>query len=234
MATFKGFNRRLTCLLIMAVLLVLSGCQGCGSMASVERFRKSSDPYQGSPYQVALSQWTREARIYQGLDVKLIASATYKSPAFRQAYIAEYARAYALTDARKTRLEKDHQAAAGMFNDFILAAYVPEKDWDNFSRRDSAWSMFIITGSGKQVLPVEIRKIKKPDTVFTHFFPYATPWKSIYLVRFPMQVTGTREPVINDDADGTKLVITSVLGKTEMVWSRNAAGNRPSTKTVQP
>jgi len=223
MKSFKAHNKRLICMLLATGLLLLSVCQGCGSMAYVERFRKSSDPYQGNPYRVALTQWTREARIYQGLDVKLIASATYKSPTFRQAYVTEYTRAYALTDALKTKLENDQYTAAGMFHEFIFAAYVPEKDWDDFNKRDSTWNLFIVTDSGKRVLPVEIRKIKKPDAVFKHFFPYVTPWKSIYLVRFPWHVTGSREPVISEHADGTKLVITSVMGESQMVWRKKTA-----------
>lgn len=216
-----GCNKQaLARFLTAAVVSVLVFCQGCQSMEYVERFRKSTDPYQGSPYRIALTRWSRDARIYQGLDVRLMASATYKSAAFRQAYVDEYARAYHLNDTRKSKLMEDQRNAAASFHDVIIAAYVPQKEWDDFDKRDSIWKFSLVTDTGRRVMPIEIRNLKKTDVILEHFFPYVTPWKSVYLVRFPIRVDGTQEYVIDEQTDVIKLEITSVFGTAEMTWNR--------------
>ncbi|MDI6686743.1 MAG: hypothetical protein QME06_00820 [Desulfobacterales bacterium] len=195
---------------IFPAIIVIFFCLGCRAFGPIERLKESYDPYHGGQYEAALKDWSREARIYRGLDVQLIADATFKSFKFRNAYSNEYARAYKLTDSEKTKLLKDQKNAALAYNDFLLVAYVPDKKFNDFNKKDSIWKIYLTDGKGKMVNPLEIRKIKKVDAVTTHFFPYITPWKSVYMVRFPTTSTAADKPI--------KLIITSVLGSAEMIW----------------
>ena len=190
-------------LLLKSILLIviLAGCQGCQIVSSVKQIEASSDPYQGSTYKAVLMKWTSEARIYRGLDLELMTSATFKSPEFREAYANEYDRTYKL------------------YNDFIMSAYVPDKKWNDFNKKDSIWKIYLNAGNEKKIKPLEIRKIKKIDAVLTHFFPYINTWESIYLVRFPVKLPGTDKNIIDDTCSNIKIVITSVLGTTEMAWN---------------
>ncbi len=217
MATYRllGGNSAFRLALSLTLFMVFGGCRGFATMV---RFQKSSDPYKGSDYKVALTNWNREARIYRGFDLELIAAATFKSSRFINAYAAEYARAYKLTEAEKNQLIKDQKEAADSYNDFILAAYVPNKKWNDFSEKNSIWKIYLTSDGRKLVKPAEIRKIKKIDAVTSHFFPYITPWKSIYLVRFPVKFPGTSKTVIDDSTTCIKLMITSVVGSAEMEW----------------
>jgi hypothetical protein len=65
---------------------------------------------------------------------------------------------------------------------------------------------------------VEVRRVRREDAVTPHFFPYVTPWKSVYTVKFPYNILITDERIIEEDTQEIKLVITSVLGTAEMDW----------------
>ncbi len=201
------------------LIVILTVCQGCQIVSSVKQLEASSDPYQGSNYKAVVMKWTIEARIYRGLALELMSSATFKSPEFREAYVNEYARTYKLSREEKEKLIKDQKEASLIYNDFIMAAYVPDKKWNDFNKKDSIWKIHLNAGNGKKIKPLEIRKIKKIGAVFTHFYPYINTWDLIYLVRFPAKLPGTDEKIIDDTWSNIKIVITSVLGTTEMVWN---------------
>lgn len=203
---------------IFPAIIVITLCHGCMALKPIERIKESYNPYHGGQYKAALTDWSREARIYRGLGVELIATATFKSSKFRDAYSNEYARAYKLTAGEKIKLLKDQKNAALAYNDFLLATYVPDKKLDDFHKKNSIWKIYLTVGKSGLIAPLEIRKIKKVDAVTTHFFPYITPWKSVYLVRFPAISPATGKVLIDGNAENIKLIITGVLGSAEMVW----------------
>ena len=92
---------------IFPAIIVIIFCLGCRAFEPIERLKESYDPYHSGQYKAALMDWSKEARIYRGLDVKLIATATFKSSRFRDAYSNEYNMAYKLTDSEKTKLLKE-------------------------------------------------------------------------------------------------------------------------------
>ena len=136
-------------------------------------------------YRDVIDAWTQEGRIYDGLLTKLISKVTFKSAVFRQAYAEEYARLYKLEGPEYDKLLSDQQKEAAEYHDFVIAAYVPEKNWDDFSKETSMWKIYITRDDVEQIRPLEIRKLKKKDPIMDHFYPYMTTWKSIYHVRFP-------------------------------------------------
>jgi len=201
------------------LLVALGLCQGCQIVSSVKQIEASSDPYQGSNYKAVVMKWTSEACIYRGLALELMSSVTFKSPEFREAYANEYARTYKLSREEKEKFIRDQKEASLIYNDFIMAAYVPDKKWNDFNKKDSIWKIYLNAGNGKKIKPLEIRKIKKINAELTHFFPYINTWQSIYLVRFPVKLPGTDKKIIDDTWSNIKMVITGVLGTTEMVWN---------------
>ena len=124
------------CFVILALTVFASACKS----------GKESQPIQYTPdsrfnpeYKEVFETWTKEDRIYKGFDCKLIAAATYKSMPFRKAYTREYAKLYQLGPAEKEKFLNDQVDAAGTYNEFIFAAYVPDKKWDDFPDKKSTW-----------------------------------------------------------------------------------------------
>ena len=187
-------------------------------MAPIEEAAQSADPYRGSEYLAVYDRWTREARIYRGFDVELIAAATYKTAAFREAYAEEYGRVFLLSDAERAKLDQDQRVAAEQYHDFLLAAFVPDKKWNDFDKRDSVWKLYLTTDGQKHLDALEIRRIRKVDAATHHFYPSVTPWKVVYRIRFPRVYPETGEPVIGINDTSVSLVLTGVQGKTAMLW----------------
>ena len=191
---------------------------GCALNAATPSAPTAQREESGSTYRAVFDHWTREGRIYDGLDVKLISAATYLSDAFRLAFATEYALRYRMTDLEKEKLIQDQKDAAAAYEDFIFAAYVPEKAWDDFDKKNSIWKIFITTDRGNQIKPIEIRKLDKRDAKTAYFYAYVTPWKSIYRLRFPKLTAADYSGTAGAGFDSFKLVVTSVLGSAEMAW----------------
>jgi hypothetical protein len=210
----------MTCSLVRFSIFVLAAAMALflTSCASVGRLVASADPYYTNTYEEVFHKWSQEARIYRGLEVVLIASATFKSEEFRRAYADEYAEAYELTPEEKQSFLEDQLHAAGLGQDFLLASFVPEKRWDDFDKPKSMWKLYLLNDKNERVSPIEVRRLKGQDPVLSHFFPFITPHKSVYMVRFPFEEPGFSQPFLREDMKAMKLVITSVLGTAEMHW----------------
>ncbi len=192
--------------------------QGCSGLTRIKDFKKTSTPYPDDNYIVRLNKWTREARIYRGFNLELIVNATFKSANFRNAYSDEYAKVYMLNDAEKKKSINDQDNAAFEYNDFLLAAYVPDEKLNDLDNKNSIWKVYLSTNESKRLQPIEIRKIKKDRAFMQHFFPYITPWKLVYMVRFPVKNPETNQDIINNNTQNIELVITGVQGTAAMVW----------------
>jgi len=204
--------------IMLTGVLIASGCTG---IKNQETAGQPPVSVKESVYWDVLEAWTQEGRIYDGLSTRLISKATFKSAAFRQAYSAEYARLYKLEGPEYDTLVADQQKEAVDYNDFVFAAYVPEKHWDDFSKETSMWKIYITRDNGEQIRPLEIRKLKRKDPITDYFYPYITTWKSIYHVRFPMFNPKTGSQLMDDPYDTVTLVMTSVIGSVEFNWEYN-------------
>ncbi|MDY6954168.1 MAG: hypothetical protein SWE60_21900 [Thermodesulfobacteriota bacterium] len=200
------------CLLVAAMALLSTGC------ARVSRFVASADPYHSATYKGVYEKWTRQCRIHRGLEVVLIASATFKSEEFRKAYTEEYAKAHRLGPEEEERLLRDQVKAVPLGHDVIVAVFVPDKKWNDFDKADATWRLYLVNDWNERVAPVEVRRLKRGDPVLSHFFPYITPHKSAYAVRFPYNAPGGDQPFLRGAAHRATLIITSVLGTAEMHW----------------
>ncbi|RLB86927.1 MAG: hypothetical protein DRH15_00245 [Deltaproteobacteria bacterium] len=191
----------------------------CGNCTTVSQLTESAERYQSNHYEKSCKAWSREARIHKGLEVRLIVSATFKSEQFRRSYTEEYARAYRLTPEEKRNFLKDQLQSSKRWHEFVMAIFVPEKKWDDFSKTRSMWRLYLVNDENERVSPLEVRKVKRGDAVTSYFFPYIPPWKCTYVVRFPSRVPGTGSPIIKERTRDIKLIITSILGTAEMRWN---------------
>ena len=204
--------------LLMVGILILSGCAGTAHQKTTGQLPASEKKI---PYRDVMEAWTQEGRIYDGLLTNLISKVTFKSAGFRQAYVEEYARLYDIENPEYDNLMQDELTEAANYHDFLFAAYVPEKEWDDFSKKTSMWKIYITRDHVEQILPLEVRKLKKKDPVIEYFYPYMTAWKSIYHVRFPVSDPKTDSQAMGDPSNTITLVMTSVIGSVEFNWENN-------------
>jgi len=205
----------------LAVAIIFFLAIGCTREVSVKRFVGWEEPYEDGNYPQAIEKFTREARIYRGLELELLANATYKSSDFRRAYLQEYSRVYKLDEAQVQAVRQKETEAAQKVDEFMIATYVPDKQWDDFDRKNPSWKIYLVQRDGSRIQPVSIQK-NKVDASMRHFFPYINPWKSMYTVQFPKLSAGKESPSM-------RLIVTGVRGNIEMEWPSESPGNE-STK----
>jgi hypothetical protein len=204
--------------MLMVGIVMVSGCTGIKNQETAGQLSVSDNKM---TYRDVMDAWTQEGRIYDGLLTKLISKVTFKSAAFRQAYTDEYARLYNIEGPEYDKLLVDERNDAAKYHDFMIAAYVPEKKWDDFSKETSIWKIYITRDPLEQIRPLEIRKQKKKDPIIDHFYPYMTAWKSVYHVRFPAFDPKTGSQHMGDPHEALTLVMTSVIGSVEFKWETN-------------
>jgi len=192
--------------------LVLLFCLFSACASSLNIYNKLSDTeYTSSDYRVILERWTRKGSIHKGLKTELLITATYRAEEFRRAYTEEYARVYLLTSPQNGTMMDDQIEAAKDYDDFLVSIYTQEKEWDDFSERDSLWKVYLIKDGQFRIEPLEIRKVKKSRTFSETFYPFISPWSSVYIFRF-------KKKDLPQPSQSVELVLTSAPGSTILKW----------------
>jgi len=198
----------------IVVLFFLGGSFGCSYVQ--EYIEIARDETLSGGYFDALNRYTREKTLYSEFETRIRVVATWKSPAFTDAYLSEYARLYLLTDAAREEQKGVISGASSDLTEFLFYAYIPDRKSNDFAKTDSIWKVFALGKGGKRVDPVEIREIEAGPLV-TRFFPYVKPYGVFYSVKFP---TSSRPDTVGKIAQGgPTLVFTGVLGKVELKWN---------------
>lgn len=200
---------------VLAVICFLA--IGCTRDNSARQFVGWEGPYEGSVYPQAVEKWTREGRIYRGLDLELLAHATYKGGEFRDAYVDEFIRIFKTGEAQAKAVRQEEEEAARQMHEFMIAAYVPDRKMDDLDGEKPSWLVFMVQDDGARIQPTRIKR-KKIDASVRHFYPYLNPWKSMYSIQFPMADHGNKMASI-------RLIITGPRGSIELEWSSHASGN---------
>jgi hypothetical protein len=198
----------------VAVLLLLAGSFGCAYVQEYIEITRG-DTISGE-YFDTLNRYTREKTLYSEFETRIRVVATWKSREFTDAYLAEYARLYHLTEEAREERKDILSAASSDIGEFLFYAYVPDRKSNDFSKADSIWKIFSLRRGGERVDPVEIREIEAGPLV-TKFFPYVRPYGKFYSVKFPaIPLPGTGTP---PGQHGQSLVFAGVLGKVELKWN---------------
>ena len=194
--------------LLSIILLVLVIGTGCSSFRSVSR-----DPDDSSQvlYEEALRKWTVHSEVYKGFDPILLTSGTFRSSAFRRAYVNKFARDYHLDPQIKKKMLADEQAMSENNLEFILAIYSPNPQ-HRLDSRDPIWRIYIEKEGLGRFPPSEIQNLRKKRAQLEQLYPYITPWNQIYRIQFripkPMKATGQ-----------LYLILTGVLGEARLTFN---------------
>ena len=149
----------------------LLGVAACGHLDGYLDIAK--DKGMSKEYLQVLGRWTREKIIYSQFDTQAHISATLRSPEFNRAYLDEYARIYQLSGDERKNYEA--MRAASEFTEFIFYAYIPDRTENDFDRRGSIWSIFLVNARGEKITPVDVRRVDPVTPVVTGFFTYIKP-----------------------------------------------------------
>jgi hypothetical protein len=193
-------------MLLAAYCLLLTSCAA----------PKVSRPDKGR-YQTVLDKWTREGKVYEDLETKLLINATFKSEEFRKSYVDEYSSVYMLDSEKVKKLMRDELEAPKKYHEFFISVHTPILEWSDLEKKEPVWALYLLNDAGVRVSPVELKRIRERGPVVTRFYPYHTDWSLGHIVKFPLSLPDGRE-LITPETKYIKLVMTGPPGKGELVW----------------
>ena len=198
---------------------VLLGLLGAACSTPTVTLGEGPREYVATDYETVLRGWTRSERLFvmSKLDEPLVVSATFESWDFRWAYVVRYAEDYRLTvDQRRSLLERS-LAETRKNHQFYVALYAQRHKWADLTAENAAWIVRLVDEKGNETAPTEIEAIKKPGAIEKTYFPYTTPWRSAFRIRFPTRRSDGR-PTIAADARWFGLRFAGAQGHRELVW----------------
>ncbi|HEX4339822.1 MAG TPA: hypothetical protein VH062_28140 [Polyangiaceae bacterium] len=210
----------IACLLAAAAVSTACGAQPV-SLAQGPR------EYVATDYERVLDRWTRTEQLFVAseLDDLLTATATYESWDFRWAYVVRYAEDYRLTVDQRRALFERSLAEADKFHSFYVAVYAQRHQWSDLTAENAAWIIRLIDDKGNETAPSEIEAIRRPGAIERTYFPYTSPWRRAYRVRFPVSRADGRRTIASD-ARWFGLRFAGAQGNEQLVWLVDPDPNR--------
>ncbi|MBI5971028.1 MAG: hypothetical protein HY884_07735 [Deltaproteobacteria bacterium] len=193
---------------LSAVAVILLFAYGCAGEKAVVR----------PPYDDLLKAWTRSVKVYNGLDTTIYATATFKSPEFREAYITRYADGIKAAESLKMTLLEKETGEFEKYNEFFISVYTADDKWNDLEKPNSVWKLYLEDGRGARVTPVSVKKVDRDDALVKEFFPYLDAWSTAYVARFPKYTETGAEPIPGNDTLALRLIITGVFGDGTLEW----------------
>ena len=88
--------------------------------------------------------------------------------------------------------------------------------WGDLSAPNAAWTVRLIDdrGDGR---PHRIEAIRKPGAIELTYFPYTSPWRKVFRIRFPKAGAGG-SPTISQRAKWLGLRFAGAQGNEDLVW----------------
>ncbi|MEM9073321.1 MAG: hypothetical protein AAGE52_32750 [Myxococcota bacterium] len=170
-------------------------------------------------YSRVYEDWTRDADKFAwgNLDDILHVTATFESWEFRWAYIVRYAEDHSLEAPRRAEmLRATLDDASENHRFFVTLAGVNFRE-QNLSARTSAWRIILVDPEGRQTVPAEIRRVRRPSAVEQVYFPSVHPHRQTFRIVFP----ATREDgteTIPADAESVVLRFAGPRGRVDLTW----------------
>jgi hypothetical protein len=206
----------------LAAVLLLA-CASCGTSATTGELphvlRAEEAPrWREREYGETLKRYTKSAAIYDGFDQRVFATATWRSPAFRAAYLAAEAEMLVLGPADRAARAAQDEADGREFTDLVLGFYTPQASWNELAVPNGLWRIELIGKGGEPIAPLRIERTDRPDANFSAFYPYLGPFWVAYRLRFP-RLDAEGRPLVPESAPEFMLRLVSAVGKVELTWS---------------
>jgi hypothetical protein len=130
-------------------------------------------------------RFTRGAKLYDRVDDRAFATATYQAPSVREARAARLAEWKAMTAEERERLLAAERADGERWEEFLLAFYTGDRDSNDLASTRSVWRLALVVEGAGDVLPAGRPEIVRLDATVTGLYPYLGKFDVLYRVRFP-------------------------------------------------
>ncbi len=199
-------------LLRCAALIVLTACGGARASSDI---RLSEEwPAEPAEYEQAYEHWTRSGTVRQGYDQVLSVHGTFKSPAWRAAYVRERAETLMLPPNERAQLLATQRQEASEYHELeLLVSTYHREENDLVKGERSVWRLALVDDEGNEVAPVAILKDRRPENVIRAEYPDMSDFDTAYVIRFPRTID-----ILGNGARRFSLKMASPRGGTELIW----------------
>jgi hypothetical protein len=197
--------------MVLGLFFLVAGCRSAALEGYLDIMKEKGGISQD--YLAVLNKWSRDQILHSQFETKVRIAATYKSRDFIAAYAKEYARLYLSTKEEEKRGAEALTERASEVMEFLVYAYIPDRAYNDFDKKNSVWTVFLEDEKGQRYRPADLRQIEKVTPVIEGFYPYGNQYYGRYYVLTfnPIAPSGKTPPVF-------KLVFTSVMGRIELEW----------------
>jgi len=178
-----------------------------------------------SAYRQIVARWTQSDRLYNQLETIAGMDAFYRSWLVRKSFVEEYAQAMLLPDSEKQEKLKFEREDSERFEDFLLAVYTGKEEWNDLEKNNSIWSLFLTYESSARLQPYRIERYDPDPAVRERFYPFMSPWKKVYRVRFLRPAPAVEGAAAQGYQGPIRLVVTGFLGQMAFSWGGVQQGN---------
>lgn len=207
------------------VLAAVGGLTAIGSLGGCRTgppppvdFSEGARNFLAEDYRRIFDRWTRHERLVSADEGAIIEVwATLKSWEFREAYIEKYAEAYNLSRSDKAALREAQLEKARSVYEFHLTVQTTDSTWNDLDDRESTWRISLSDGTGDEIYPEEIDRLRLPAPYELVFFPERTAFSRPYRVVFEKPEApsaGFSGPVSGE----LILKVTGPMGGVDMRW----------------
>lgn len=200
------------------MLLLGAGTSACAKPGSVS-LEEGPRSYSAKDYKRALENWTREVELLSvdEMDNVLTVTSTYQSWDFRHAYSERYARDYRLSASQKKQFLDRSLAESKEFHQFYVALYAQFPRWGDLEADEPAWIVRLVDSTGQETKPSEVHRVRRPSAMEQTYFPYTSPYRTVYRISFPAAVAGGKS-TLSQGAEWFGLRFAGAQGTTKVVW----------------
>lgn len=210
---------------LVLLLAAAAATPGCKSVNTLKT--KAPDPgiNQGE-WATVRNATTRRALLYDQFQQRAIVTATYLSPAVREARASRLSEWLGWTQQELDARLKAEADEAAKYDDFLLAFFTPDRKSNDLDSKESVWRLALRLDTSDEVITHDATAVDVNATV-ANLFPYVSSFDTVYRVRFNRVPGG---PLA--DRRFT-LEIASALGKMELNFGDGAIGpQRPEGSLI--
>lgn len=200
----------------LAVLCVVAACA-----APTVSLEPKTHAYTPADYESVYKLWTREANPFdfERMESTLRVTATFEARAFRWAYVVRYAQDLGLTvDERSSLMQATLEDADQYHRFFVTMALASQAAEADLTHERSAWRVMLLDDRGRQTLPVQIDRLKRPTPAQRAYFPTATRQRRAMRIAFPVR-NERGELTVPEDSLFALLRFTGPKGTVDLIWN---------------
>jgi hypothetical protein len=154
---------------------------------------------------------TRNVKVYRELDTIFIADILWYSPQLKRNFIGSMKAEGRIDDVQAKQMLDDVTTQEGQEVEFIVGFYTPDKTQNDLDKANSMWRLTLKGADETAIVPVTIERLKYDSMKDAWMFPFLTPWKYAYRVKYALT-----DPL--KTANSYTLRLSSVVGDGVFNW----------------